>query len=81
MITLDTFYQEMMQNFRDVNKKIDEVDKNVDDLCTRTAVMENDYKNHVISEVKKSDKKYKYISIFTGVVAVISGIYSTIFKN
>lgn len=80
MITLDTFYQEMQQNFRDINAKIDKVEVKVDDLCTRTAVVETKYKEHVKEEVKNSDKKYKYISVFVGIAAILSAAYNTLFK-
>lgn len=81
MISTDTFYKEVMQNFRDLHEKIDKVDKNVDDLCTRTTVLETEYKDHVTEEVKKSDKKYKYIAVITAAIAAVSGIYNSLFKN
>ena len=78
MITLDTFYKEVHENFRDLNRKIDENHKEIEpkirDLCDRVTKMEtvNDDK------IRASEKKYKNITVAFSIITSCSAIIAIV---
>lgn len=63
-----------MDKLNKLDEDIDEIKKNVTDLCIRTSVMESDYKNHVDIQISSADKKYKMIAVIFGCVSAIATI-------
>jgi len=67
----DDFFQNfVVDKLNKLDEDIDEIKKNVTDLCVRTSVMENDYTNHIKSQISQADKKYKVIAVIFGCVSV-----------
>ena len=77
MITLDTFYQEMKQDNRDLNAKIDKIHESIDSLCERTTAIETEKK---VKDKNKQDK-FNIITVCLGLLggtATVLGIINAL---
>lgn len=89
MITEEQFVNRVFDNFRDLNRKIDEnyekLDKKVDDLCTRTSNLESKFRSHVdvgavIKNLKKeqNERNNRRSYIAMGIMGLVFTIYEII---
>lgn len=70
------FEEIILDRLNSIQDDVKDIQAKTNDLCTRTAVLETNYKNHVNTEVRRSEKKYKIIAVAVSVVSGVSTIYN-----
>lgn len=81
MITMDTLYKEIMDNFKEVHAEIAKCREDISCVDKRTAVLESGFKTHVDTKVKESEKKHKIATGIFAIIAAVATLYNTFFKN
>lgn len=75
----DKFFKEfVVSKLSKLDDDIDEIKRNVTDLCVRTSVMESDFENNIKQQIASSDKKYKVIAVVFGCISAIATITNII---
>ena len=73
----DDFFKDIvLDKLSHVENSMDEIEKNINDLCVRMSVLENSYKNHISEQLESTDRKFKLTTVVFGFISVFTTIFN-----
>lgn len=71
-----------MTEFSDIEKlilsKLDNIERNVSDICGRLTTIETSFGNHLTTELAKANHRFKYLTIIIGLIGIPLVILNTL---
>lgn len=72
----DYFKDIVLDKLSHMEDGMEEIQKNVTDVCVRLSVLENSYKTHIDQQLQSTDKKFKLTTVAFSLISVFSTMFN-----